>query len=315
MKPNQCASHYFGSWLIEPRWFAGMVQLFNTGQLPRVKFAEHVEVEEESDRVLQGPNGTAIIPLQGHLMKSESSFGGTATVQARRDIRQAAADPAVSGIMLFIDSPGGTAEGTFELSEEVRKARETKPVRAHIEDLGASAAFFVASQADRITANRMALVGSIGTIGVLVDSSGAAEKEGLQVHVISTGEFKGAGVPGTKVTDRQLAVFQEEVDDLNSEFLDAVSRGRGLTGARLAAVATGRTWIASRAEALGLIDDVTPWEEAITDFATSLPERGNTRTAIALAQTKAKLSRFSMDLRYIARNPIDMIAAPYSDLS
>jgi len=273
-----------------------MIALFNSGKLSAT-FEHGDAAENEPGTVLSGPNGTVIIPLQGHLMKGDSKFGGTSTLQARRDIRQAASDPMVSGIMLFVDSPGGAAAGTFELSEDIRKASDKKPVSAHIEDIGASAAFFAASQADMITANRMASVGSIGTVGVLVDSSEAAKQEGLKVHVISTGEFKGAGAPGTEVTDSQLAVFQEEVDDLNDEFLKAVGRGRMLSEAQLDRVSTGRTWIASKARGLGLIDDVMPWEQAMGSFADSLPSRGNPRTAIALAQVKARARSITSNVR------------------
>src|SRR5581483_9650939 len=111
---------------------------------------------------------------QGMLMKGQSSMGGTSTVMARRDIRQAVADQDVAGILLAIDSPGGTVAGTDDLAAEVRQARTSKPVWAAIDDLGASAAYWVASQTQRVTVNSpTALVGSIGTLQVIRDLSAA----------------------------------------------------------------------------------------------------------------------------------------------
>lgn len=270
MKP--CAAQLFGLWLVHEQWFTQAVAAYRAGDLkPRM---DHLDDEDEGFLFERGPNGMLVVPIRGQITKRSSSFGGTSSVETRRVLRNAASDDSVTGVLLAIDSPGGTAAGTFELAEEVRRFSEVKPIKAHIEDLGASAAYWVASQAQSISINQMGEAGSIGTIAVLVDSSKAMENAGLEVHVISTGEFKGAGAPGTEVTDRQLAVFQEQVDDFNQHFLDGVSRGRGLTGAGLARVATGRVWIAEKAQSLGLIDEIMSFEDALQKFSEELePEK------------------------------------------
>lgn len=263
-----CRLQHFGVWFIEDTWFVAAVNSVASGVLkPRMFDDAELDDVDEVDR---GPNGMAIVNISGHMVKGRSSFGGASTVSLRRRIRMLANDDRVPGIMLRIESPGGTAEGTFELAEEVRKANDLKPVVAHIEDIGASAAYWVASQARRITANAPAEVGSIGAVAVLVDSSEAAANVGIKVHVISTGEFKAAGAPGTKITDAQLAMFQERIDDAFEFFLVGVERGRGLTGRDLAAVATGRVWVAEKALRLGLIDSVMSWDEAVQQFAAEL---------------------------------------------
>lgn len=288
-KKRECLAAYFGTWLIDERWFQSTLQAYRDGLLPFVQqtdqrkadkvaaldVVQSMELEEdelEDDEIMRGPNGMAIIPIRGHLMKGRSSFGGSSTIEARRMLRAAAADTTITGVMMFVDSPGGTAAGTLELAEEVKRTAQEKPVRAHIQDFGASAAFWVASQADRLTANPTAQVGSIGSIAVVVDSFASAEQRGLVVHAISTGEFKGAGVPGTKVTDAHLEKFQQEVNDINRFFLDGVRDGRKMTEQQVRRVATGEIWIAARAQALGLIDAVETWEGAVDSFAASLIE-------------------------------------------
>lgn len=305
---EDCIADYFGTWLVDTRWFQATLATYREGLLPMFPAAdvraqrdrrrqdkEAVAVEQshefeddelEDDTITRGPNGMAIIPIRGHLMKGRSSFGGSSTIQARRMLRQAAADTTFTGIMMFVESPGGTAAGTLELAEEVKAARGAKPVRAHIQDIGASAAFWVASQADRLTANPTAQVGSIGSIAVVVDSSKQAEQRGLVVHAISTGEFKGAGVPGTEVTEKHLAKFQQEVDDVNQFFLEGVQQGRKLTDVQLRRVSTGELWIAARAQQMQLIDGVESWEAALESFGSTLTPTGgaNQRRAIELRE-------------------------------
>lgn len=267
-----CRLQHLGIWFVEEQWFAAAVEAVRSGALkPRAAIdGFDDDDDDEGDGFERGPNGMAILNLSGHMVKGRSSFGGTSTVQMRRRIRTLADDESISGIMLRIESPGGTVEGTYELAEDVFAANVVKPVVAHIEDIGASAAYWVASQARRITANAMAQIGSIGAVAMLVDSSKAAEMEGLKFHVISTGKFKGAGAPGAKVTDEVLALVQERVDDSFEFFLVGIERGRGLTGRDLAEVATGRAWIAEKAAQLGLIDGVSTWHEAVARFAREL---------------------------------------------
>lgn len=230
-------------------------------------------------------------------MKGRSKFAGTDTLALRQKIRMAANNPRVNAIMLVVDSPGGTVAGTDELAEDVRAASQVKQVHAHIDDLGASAAFWVASQATRITAGRTSQVGSIGTMAIVADSSEAAKMEGIKIHVISTGAFKGAGVPGTVVTKEHLAELQQRVDDINEHFLAAVEAGRGMTRKEVTVVADGRVFVAQKAKEVKLIDEVMSLDEAFDELSDTIAsDQGQRRTAraqsaIAVAQAGMNLSQ------------------------
>ena len=231
-------------------------------------------------------SGAAIIPITGLMTKGESFatlFGfGTNTLRTRAAVRAAAADDEVTGIMLFIDSPGGEVAGTDELGEEIRAANRIKPVFAFIEDLGASAALWVASQAGTVFSNRMAEVGSIGVFTVIVDASEAAEREGLKVHVISTGDFKGSAL-GAPVSEEKIAEVQRIVDAINIEFKAAVKRGRGMSAKAVDAIADGRVFMAPRAEELGLTDGVRTLERALIDLDKAVRAKGRASRSRALA--------------------------------
>lgn len=215
----------------------------------------------------RGDKRIAVVRILGPMMKGQSWFGGTSTVQTRRDLRAATADASVSGIMLAIDSPGGTVAGTADLAAEVKAARRKKPVWAHIDDLAASAAYWVASQADQIFANQpTADVGNVGTIGTVVDESKALESRGVKVHVIATGPLKRVGW-GDAVTDEQLAYLQALVNDSQQHFDAAVRSGRGLTAEQMKEVRTGAIYPATRARDLRLIDGIRPLDQTIAELA------------------------------------------------
>jgi signal peptide peptidase SppA len=212
--------------------------------------------------------GIARIDLRGTLTKQASSFNESgSTVLARRKLRLAVGDSEVGAIALVIDSPGGTVAGTKELADEVAAARKKKPVYAFIEDLGASAAYWIASQATHVFANDTGLVGSIGTFGVVRDLSGMAAKEGIKVHVVRAGAFKGAGEPGTEVSAEFLAHYQTIINDLNEQFLSGVSAGRGMKLEQVRTLADGRVHIAAKAKELGLVDGVQSLDATLKQLA------------------------------------------------
>jgi len=209
-------------------------------------------------------DGVAVIELRGTLMKFVSSFDdGTSTVFAARMIREAARDPAVTAIMLAIDSPGGTVSGTNALAVAVAQAAKVKPLHAFVEDLAASAALWVGVQATTVTADEVAKIGSIGVYGVVFDVSEMAAKKGIKVHVVSTGAFKGAGEPGTEITAEQLAEWQRLADGVNELFMAAVAKGRGLSMGLVRDLADGRVHLAADAQDLGLIDGLGTFESAM----------------------------------------------------
>lgn len=206
--------------------------------------------------------GVAVIPINGILMANVprwfSWFGIEATAYGdiTAQVKAAVVSADVERIHLQVNSPGGTVAGVHETSEAIFAARNTKQVSAHINDLGASAAYHLAAQAQTISVGPNAEVGSIGVFAVFVDSSKAAEDEGIKVHVIRSGDHKGMGVPGDKITAEQLASQQAVVDGMADNFVKAVARGRGMKTADVRKLATGETWIAKTAKQNGLIDSV-----------------------------------------------------------
>ena len=209
------------------------------------------------------PGGIAVIPIQGTLVKRASWFSQMYASGSMQEmtaaVEAAAGDPKITSIMLDVDSPGGTNDGTQALADAVFAARRVKPVVAQIDGMCCSAAYYVASQASKVYASSASdWAGSIGVRLMLLDISKALETEGVEAVAIDTGPYKSAGVLGTKITPEHRAYFQSLVDHSFSMFIAAVSRGRGLPPDQVRGAADGRVFPASHAKRLGLIDGIQP---------------------------------------------------------
>lgn len=305
METERCAAMHLGLWLCKPDWLQNAVAALQRGEWKVQSENEDETRYERMVRKVQGEinpmaiagdvkpfafdkEGVAVIPIDGQMQKGESKYGGTSSLAVRRALRIAAADPEVRGVMLQITSPGGTVAGTMELGQDIVRINGIKPVAAHIEDLGGSAAYWAASQTAFISANATAEVGSIGIFVVLYDVSEAFKADGIHVNVISSAPYKGDTIPGTPISEASIANIQTRVNDINEFFLAAVQKGRGFRRKQVEDIATGQVWIAQKALENGLIDEVMPFEVAMAKFKTRMKsakpiKRYNAEAMAALA--------------------------------
>lgn len=273
---------YFGFWCVYEPVFRAMAEKYsglNVGlHVQQTMTQPRPALSAGYDRTAEG---IAVIQIRGATMKAPSSLdGGTSSVQARMQIRAALRDPAVVGCMLVIDSPGGTVAGNQTLCQDVATFASQKPLYVHVEDMCASAAVAVASQATKRYANiGKAIYGSIGTYGMLIDSSQMADKLGIQVHVIRAGEFKGMGTAGTKVTDSHLAEMQRIINGMNEDYLATIATGLRKPLSAIKSVADGRVIFAADAVGLGLIDGVKEYEAAYAELVQATKRPGTSPAA------------------------------------
>lgn len=282
---NDCAAQHFGAWAVEPRWFRDAAEAVKAGlwkpaptqgmtAAPHSPVAAHGDDDEREQPEYEVRNGIAVIAIDGMMTKRGSSFGGCSTLRVRHALRSAATDFSVRAILLHICSPGGTVLGTADLAEDIVGVMQgrfgaAKVVDAYVADMCCSAAYWVASQCRRITANSTALVGSIGTYTVLSDVTQNAQQDGFKYTVVSSGPYKGLGADGS-VSDLLISDVQREIDELNAPFLAAVAAGRAGRINNLAEVSDGRAHVGSQALALGLIDAIASLDTAIAAITPSL---------------------------------------------
>lgn len=226
------------------------------------------------------PNGIAIVSIMGPMFKGAGPWGYADQSELRGTIRQAANDPNISGIMLLIDSPGGSVAGTSDLAAEIAAADKIKPVVSYIEDCGCSAAYWTAASAREIYSNG-GIVGSIGVVTAIVDSSKYFENAGVKVIPIVTGEMKAIGMEGVPVAPEQVAYMQELIDAMYGEFVQSVASGRGLRAEAIRKM-EAKVFVGNAAVENKLIDGVVSFDKAMGILGKMAKSAGGNKRAKAI---------------------------------
>ena len=218
-------------------------------------------------------SGIAVLPVVGsmvHRGEGIDALSGIVSYTAlQNDLAALIDNPAVRGIILDIDSGGGEAAGLYELGEFVRQARTEKPLWAIANTFAASAAYWLASSADRIIAAPQSSIGSIGVVVLHQDTSKLMEKRGIVSTLVYAGKHKVDGNPFEPLPSAVRDTIQERVDGLYSDFVDTVARNRKLSAK---VVRNTEAAIFSPAEALnlGLVDGIGTLAVAIATMRSML---------------------------------------------
>lgn len=201
----------------------------------------------------------AIIEVHGTLVQKLGSLRPTSGMTGYDGIRQAfltaVEDPAVEAIVLDVDSPGGEVSGCFDLVDTIYGARGAKPVHAILSESAYSAAYAIASAADRIVVPRTGGTGSIGVICMHVDWSRALDSAGLKVTFIQYGDRKADGHPEIPLSKEALARFQADINTMGELFVETVARNRNIAASKVRDTEAA-TYLGSAGVELGLADAV-----------------------------------------------------------
>jgi signal peptide peptidase SppA len=224
------------------------------------------------------PEGIAVIPIHGSLVKRslgmEAASGLTSYGEIAAMLDAALADPQVSGILLDIDSPGGEASGSFELARRVREVAALKPVWAVANDAAYSAAYAIASSAQRLFVTETGGVGSIGVIALHVDQSVKDAKDGYRFTAVTAGAHKNDYSPHEPLSDSAKTELQGEVDRLYAIFTHHVAAMRNLNPEAVRATEAG-LYFGSNAVSQGLADGIQTLEATLAEFHSFLNARNH----------------------------------------
>ena len=216
--------------------------------------------------------GIAVIEIAGTLVHRGAWIGQSSGLTSYEGIaaqlQAAMADPAIRGIALDIDSFGGEVAGAFDLADRIRAARTQKPVQAFVADHALSAAYALASQADRIILPRTGAVGSIGVVAIHSDMSGALDQKGIAVTLIHAGARKVDANPYQPLPETVRTRIAGELEDLRQLFAETVAEGRGRRLDTLRALGTEAAVFRGEAAVYaGLADEVADPVTAFRAFA------------------------------------------------
>ncbi|MEH2482024.1 signal peptide peptidase SppA [Nitrobacteraceae bacterium AZCC 2146] len=237
------------------------------------------------------PEGVAIIPVMGSLVNRGGWIGAysgmTSYEGLKHQLSAAAGDPAVSSIILDMDSPGGEAVGAFEAGDAVRQAAQLKEVVAIVNGMAASAAYAIASAATKIVVTSSGIAGSIGVVMLHADYSNKLHQAGIVPTMIFAGARKVDGNPYEKLTAEVKGELSAEINRFYDLFVSSVAKGRrGMTEDAIRAT-EARTYIGADAVAIGLADEVGTFESALADLSRRAPPaRSIAKTRGSFMQTE-----------------------------
>ena len=259
---------------INQRWFVWIVLGLCIIAIPvgllSTQVAKHMEkTGGTGDGILtRFTDHIQVVHLTGMIQDKEerSLFFGSddSSGSVLKQLRKAIKNEHVKGILLRINSPGGTVSASQEITSEVKEFRKTKrPVVVSMGDVAASGGYYVASASDRILAEPGTLTGSIGVIMHLMNFKGLADKVGVQSDVIKSGQFKDIASPYRAMLPEERNILQLLITDSYDQFVDAVAEGRKLNLAEVRRIGDGRIYSGRQALKLHLVDELGGYDESL----------------------------------------------------
>jgi protease IV len=185
-------------------------------------------------------------------------------------------DDSIKAIILHVNSPGGGVAASEEIYGEVKRIRDEKKKRivASIETVGASGAYYISAATNKIFADKGSIVGSIGVIAQWVNYGELLRWAKLKDITLKAGEFKDTGSPTRDLTPAEKQYLQSLIDDMHTQFIQAVADGRKMKTEDIRAIANGKVWTGEQALGLKLIDQEGDFEAAVKDTAKSVGIKG-----------------------------------------
>lgn len=233
---------------------------------------------KSSKKIISNANRIAVIELDGAIASTSDSnfFAKEANAtNMLKSLKSAKDDSEVQGVILKINSPGGTVAMSQNIYNQIMSIKKNKPVIAVLDDVAASGGYYIASAADRIIAQEGTLTGSIGVIFSFMDYHNLlTNKLNINPVVIKSGKFKDIGSGSRAMLPEEKALMQDIVDDSYQQFLKAIKKGRiernseytvikrDLTEETLKKYADGRVFTGLQAKKLGFVDETGDMDTA-----------------------------------------------------
>jgi protease-4 len=203
----------------------------------------------------------AVVAIKGAISESGAPLGRRASIVTA--LRHARRDRRALGVLLWVDSPGGSAEASDLIHREVVRVKEKKPVVAYFGEVAASGGYYVAAHANAIVAQPLGITGSIGVVSARLMASQLLDRVGIRTEVLRTGPHADLFSPHRPLTEAERALMNRELDAFYDAFVALVADGRGRAVEDIEPLARGRVWLASDAHRHGLVDELGGMDTAL----------------------------------------------------
>ena len=210
----------------------------------------------------------AVVSIKGAISESGAPSGRRGSIVAA--LRHARDDRRALGVLLWVDSPGGSAEASDLIHREVVRVKEKKPVVAYFGEVAASGGYYVAAHANHIVAQPLGITGSIGVVSARLMASQLLDRAGIRTEVLRTGPHADLFSPHRALTAAERTIMNRELDAFYDSFVALVADGRGQPVEHIEPLARGRVWLASDAHRHGLVDELGGMDTALERLKDSI---------------------------------------------
>jgi protease-4 len=226
------------------------------------------------------------VEVAGTILESEK------IVRQLADFRK---DDSIKGIVLRINSPGGGVSPSQEIHDGVKEAAAVKPVVVSMGSVAASGGYYIAVPAKRIFANPGTITGSIGVIMEFANLQELLQKVGVKSYVVKSGQHKDIGSPLRPMSESDRKILQTLIDDVHSQFVEAVAEARHLEKEKVLPLADGRIFTGRQALEIGLVDELGGFQDAIREAAELAGIKGEPRVVYPRSDKEDFLEYFMQE--------------------
>ncbi|MCH2234788.1 MAG: signal peptide peptidase SppA [Crocinitomicaceae bacterium] len=230
-----------------------------------MSFTKYCMRKTKEERVLAklDNKNMALIFAEGEIVDGYGEAGQIGGDRFAEYVREARMDENIKAVVLRVNSPGGSALASDHIWREVLLTKEQKPVIVSMGDVAASGGYYISCGADKIYAQPNTITGSIGVFGMIPYTGKMfEEKLGITFSHVQTNKHSLLSF-NKKLTEEEMGIFQEGVDEIYDDFITKVSEGRGISKAMVDSIGQGRVWAGTDALEIGLIDEYGSMDDAI----------------------------------------------------
>lgn len=285
---------------------------------------------DSSKNIRTSNNKIAILYAEGTIVDGSGNIGDIGSEYFVKQIQKIRENDQIKAVILRINSPGGSAIASDLILRELQLTKEEKPLIISMGNVAASGGYWIATAGEKIFAEKSTITGSIGVFGILFNLQQIANNNGINSDVVKTAKFADFSNGLQPKTEAELQIYQKNVNQIYTLFLEKVSKSRNLTTEKVDKIAQGRVWSGEDAKNIGLVDEIgglesaikytvnklklgedweieeypekRSWETEILEklAETKLQEKFNDSEMFALALSKLKLE---LDIEEIIKNP------------
>ncbi|MBL0940222.1 MAG: signal peptide peptidase SppA [Gemmatimonadaceae bacterium] len=246
---------------------ADLDMLLDRPSLPQITLDDYAPLAVTKERLFSASQVIAVVYAEGDIVDGEGGEGMIGGASLSRELRKLRNNGKVKGVVLRVNSPGGSAIASEQIQRELSLIKARKPVVVSMGSLAASGGYWISTASHRVFAEPNTITGSIGVFSLVPNVKGLANKQGITFDTVKTGRYADLFTIARPRTDAELAVLQRGTDAVYDAFLMRVSTARSLSVDSVRAIAEGRVWSGARAVQLGLVDSLGGLTQAIRSVA------------------------------------------------